>query len=205
MSDNEATTDNAGPATPTVEAVLELHPEIEALSQGEHAQVMEALHDHAAAGTLADLNVDAEVLQAEVAHDHQQHADALQAEQVQAIAEGDMAHAHELAGDAAWDLSVAHDLGGHVGEQLVEAQQDTAALDWAAHHEEIAADNAQSAADYAAHGDMEHAADYAHAADSHAGAAGDYGHAADHGGVADAHTDAAADTHVDTSAEATSA
>lgn len=203
MADNDQAQDGAGTATPTVEEVLDLHPEIGALSAGEHQQVMDALQDHAADGTLADVNVDHEVLQAEIAHDHQQHADALQAEQVEAIAEGDMAHAHELAGDAAWELSVAHDSGGHVQEALVEAQHDSASLDWAQHHQEIAADNAAAAADYAAHGDMDHAADYAHAADSHGDAAGDYGHAADHGGTAEAHTDSSTGTdyHSDAGAD----
>lgn len=200
MPDNTQESQNA--EAQAVQDIVDLHPEIEALSAGEHEQVMQALHDHAADGTLPDLNVDHEVLQAEVAHDHQQHADALQAEQVEAIAAGDMAHAHELAGEAAWDLSVAQEQGGHVGDALVEAQQDTASLDWAAHHEAIATENAAAAADYAAHGDLDHAADYAHVADGHAETAGDYGHAADHGGAAEAHADAAAPA--DTSAEATS-
>lgn len=163
------------------------------LSQAEHEQVVSAWHDDAPASISEAFQ---DIHDAQAASDAREAAAAHQHEQAELIDQGRYAEAREHASDAAYDLQVASDHGAHVDTQLVQAEQETASLDWASHHDAIAQDNAQSAADYYAHGDVDAGNMYAaHAGDSGAVAA-DYGATADHSSSYSADTSA---SHVDTS------
>lgn len=167
------------------------------LNQHEHDQVMEAIHDIAPA-TQDELNHLVE--QAQEADAHRVQAEELQHEQSQAAERGDFDHAHELAGNAAYELTAAADHGAAVDHPLVEAQKETAALDNADWHQAIAHEAAHDAGTYAATGDTSHADAYADVAGSHASTAADYGHAGDHEASTVAHEAPAADTSHDASA-----
>ena len=90
----------------------------------------------------------------------------------QAMQQGDYATAHDLASQADFALTQA---GDGVDPNLATAvQNEDSATDWAAWNQGIADDNATSAANYAAAGDADHAAEYGAIADDHASTADGY-------------------------------
>ncbi len=154
------------------------------LSDMEQSNVMAALQKAADEGGLESFNVDNAVLQAQAAEEARAEAEALQAEQAKAVEEGDWEKAGDLAQQAEYKLEEVQENGGDVAyAEIKQNEDDQANLEWADYHQEIADDNADSAAAYAAEGDVETAAIYADSAADAAGAASDYGAAADQGGT----------------------
>ena len=148
-----------------------LEAQLAGLSQFEHDQVMHHL-DESAPKTTDD--VQAEITRAQAAEDALLEAQHLRSEQEAKIAEGDLHGAKELGDNREYYLKAAEENGVSADHTMIEAQHDTMALDWAAHHQDIAEDNANSAASYAAVGDADHAAQYADTAASHADTSAGY-------------------------------
>jgi len=72
-----------------------------------------------------------------------EEAEAYQAEQAEAVAEGDWEKAHEMAEKAEYAMEEVRDNGGDVAEaEIVEAQYDQMELENAEYHQEIADDAA---------------------------------------------------------------
>ncbi len=178
------------------DSMSELQVELAVLSPDAHEHVIEAVHDLGHDATTAEVEHIMQDVQA--ADAHMTAAEALQHDQAQAAEHGDFAAAHQLAGDAEYELHAAADHGATVDQPIVEAQHDEMALDNANWHQEIAHDNATSAESYADAGDAHNTASYAHDADAEATVAADYGHAGDHDSTYAAH-DVSADTSHDAS------
>lgn len=154
------------------------------LSDMEQSNLMAALQKAADEGGLEDFNVDSAVQQAQWAEEAREEAEALQAEQAKAVEEGDWEKAQDLAQQAEYKLEEVQENGGDVAyAEVKQNEDDQANLEWADYHQEIADDNADAAAAYAAEGDLETAEIYADSAADAAGAAADYGEAADQGGA----------------------
>lgn len=154
------------------------------LSDMEQSNVMAALQKAADEGGLEDFNVDNAVLQAQTAEEARAEAEALQAEQAKAVEEGDWEKAGDLAQQAEYKLEEVQENGGDVAyEEIKQNEDDQANLEWADYHQEIADDNADAAAAYAAEGDVETAEIYADSAADAAETASDYGAQADQGGT----------------------
>ncbi len=135
----------------------------EALEAGELDP--ETILDHAQA---ADVNRE------DIADLRQQQADAAEA--------GDYEKAHEYADKVGYEMREIEDLGGHMDNQIIDADHQEAALENADWNQDIADANADAAADYAEAGDFDHAAQYADTALDHAEVAADYGDQGDAGG-----------------------
>ncbi len=154
------------------------------LSDIEQSNVMAALQKAADEGSLESFNVDSAVLDAQLAEEARAEAEAFQAEQAKAVEEGDWEKAGEMAQNAEYAMEEVKDHGGDVADaEILEAQYDQMELDNAEYNQEIADDNADSAAAYAAEGDMATAEIYADSAADHAETASDYGAMADQGGT----------------------
>lgn len=154
------------------------------LSDMEQSNVMAALQKAADEGSLESFNVDSAVLDAQLAEEARAEAEAFQAEQAKAVEEGDWEKAGEMAQNAEYAMEEVKDHGGDVADaEILEAQYDQMELDNAEYNQEIADDNADSAAAYAAEGDMATAEIYADSAADHAETASDYGAMADQGGT----------------------
>lgn len=120
---------------------------------------------------------------------HRERADEIEALRAEAVDDGDFQTARELSAEAEYHLDVASELSSNPSAELVEAQHDTeaetAALDYADYHQDIADSNADAAAAYAGSGDMDTASQYADTAADGYESAGTY---ADAGGGAVAST-----------------
>lgn len=166
------------------EAGQKLEMENAGLSDMEQSNVMAALQKAADEGGLEDFNVDSAVLDAQLAEEARAEAEAFQAEQAKAVEEGDWEKAGEMAENAEYAMEEVKEHGGDVADaEILEAQYDQMELDNAEYNQEIADDNADAAAAYAAEGDTATAEIYADSAADHAETASDYGSMADQGGT----------------------
>jgi hypothetical protein len=172
----------------TLEALLpnegtsDFQIELAGLSGAAQQQAQQVVEQAAANGTLIDLDLDEVISNARDADAARERAEDLQVEQAKATAEGDFGRAEELSVQAEYELKVVEEKGDepiHAAEAIEHADQDQSDLQFAEYHAEIAGDNADAAAAYAAEGDFDHAADYSDAAADHAGAAGDFSGAED--------------------------
>lgn len=172
------------------EAGQQLQTDMAGMSQAESATMMSQLQGAADAGDLhAEFNTDSMFLDSQIAEDKREEAETYQAEQAKAADAGDWDTAKDYADKAEYAMQEVQDHGGDVAaSEVIEAQQDSANLEWADYHQEIADDNAVTAASYAETGDMDHAAQYAETASSEATVAADYGAVADQGGAYADHT-----------------
>ncbi|MEZ5994594.1 MAG: hypothetical protein R3C25_02475 [Hyphomonadaceae bacterium] len=191
------------------DAGQKMETDIAGLSDMEQANLMAALQKAADEGSLEDFNPDTAILDAQAAEDAREEAEYYQSEQAKAADAGDWEKAEEMAQNAEYAMEEVKDHGGDVADsEIIEAQYDQMNLENADYHQEIADDNAASAAAYAAEGDLDTAQIYADGAADHAGVAADYGAMGDQGGsYADQTVDtsstfdssATLDTTVDTS------
>lgn len=163
----------------------QLQVDMAGMSDAEQATMLGQLKMAAENGDLSDdFNPDSMFQDSILAEEKREEAEAYQAEQAEAVAEGDWEKAHEMAEKAEYAMEEVRDNGGDVAEaEIVEAQYDQMELENAEYHQEIADDAADSAAAYAAEGDLETAEVYADSAADHAETAGDFGAMADQGGV----------------------
>ncbi|MGD9815234.1 MAG: hypothetical protein AB7Q23_08505 [Hyphomonadaceae bacterium] len=191
------------------EAGQQMQIDMAGLSDMEQANLAAALQKAADEGALEDFNPDSAILDAQFAEEAREDAEYYQAEQAKAVEAGDWEKAEEMAENAEYAMEEVKDHGGDVADsEILEAQHDQMDLENADYHQEIADDAAESAAAYAAEGDMDTASMYADTAADEATVAADYGAAADQGGTyADQTVDtssgfdatATVDTSVDTS------
>jgi len=149
--------------------------EVAGLSDIGQAEVYEALE----AGeldpeTILDHAQATDEIREDIADLRQQQADAAEA--------GDYEKAEEFADKVGYEMHEVEDLGGHMDNQIIEADQAEAALENADWNQDIADANAQTADAYAEIGDVDHAAQYADVAADHAVTAAEYGDAGDAGG-----------------------
>jgi len=166
------------------EAGQQLQMDNAGLSDMEQANVMAALQKAADAGDLESFNSDNAILDAQAAEAAREEAEAFQAEQAKAVEAGDWETAKEMAENAEYAMEEVKEHGGDVADaEILEAQYDQMELDNADYHQEIADSAADSAAAYAAEGDMATAEIYANTAADHAETASDYGAMADQGGT----------------------
>ena len=164
------------------EGASDFQIQMASLSSAAQQQAQEAVEQAAANGTLNDLDLDEVINNARDADAAREHAEDLQVEQAKATADGDFARAEELSVQSEYELKVVEDKGDepvHAAEAITHADQDQSDLQYADYHAEIAADNADAAAAYAAEGDLDHAADYSDAAAAHADTAADMSGAGD--------------------------
>lgn len=181
------------------EGTSDFQIEIASLSAGAQEEAIQAVHDAAANGNLDDLDLDTVVNNARDADAARERSEADHVEQAKAAESGDFTRAEEYAHRAEYDLREVEDKGVDpvtAWQDAEHAGHDRDDLQTAEYHQEIAADDAASAAAYAAEGDTAHAEAYADHAADHAEVAADYGHAGDAGGVehaetVDAHDDGA--------------
>jgi len=191
------------------EAGQQMQIDMAGLSDMEQANLAAALQKAADEGALEDFNPDSAILDAQLAEEAREDAEYYQAEQAKAVEAGDWEKAEEMAENAEYAMEEVKDHGGDVADsEILQAQHDQMDLENADYHQEIADDAADSAAAYAAEGDMDTAAMYADTAADEATVAADYGATADQGGTyADQTVDtssgfdatATVDTSVDTS------
>ncbi len=161
-----------------------LQLDLAALSDAERDTFMGKLQETADKGELESMDTDFAILQSQWAEEARDEAEALQAEQAQAVADGDYERAGDLALQAEYAMEEVQGHGGSVDDaEIVQAQADQTNLDYAADSQESAEQNATYAMEYAADGDMAAADVYAASADAHAEDAGDYAAQADQGGV----------------------
>ncbi len=162
----------------------QLQTDMAGMSQEEQATMLNQLQQAADNGDLsADFNPDTMFLDSEIAEEKRDEAEYYQAEQAKAADAGDWEKAEEFAEKAEYAMEEVKDHGGDVADaEILEAQHDQMDLENADYHQEIADDAADSAAAYAADGDLDAASVYADTAADHAETA-DYGAAADQGGV----------------------
>lgn len=188
----------------------QLEIDMAGMSDAEQATMLNQLQVAADKGDLTlDFNTDSMFLDSQIAEEKREEAELYQAEQAKAVEAGDWEKAEEFASKAEYAMEEVKDHGGDVAEaEIYEAQADQANLENADYHQEIADANADSAAAYAAEGDLETAEIYADSAADSATVAADYGAAADQGGTyADQTVDtsstfdatATVDTTIDTS------
>ncbi|MGE0531591.1 MAG: hypothetical protein AB7G40_04530 [Hyphomonadaceae bacterium] len=188
----------------------QLQIDMAGMSEAETATMLNQLQQAADNGGLtADFNPDDMFLDSQIAEEKREEAELFQAEQAKAVEAGDWEKAEEMAEKAEYAMEEVKDHGGDVADsEILEAQYDQMELENADYHQEIADDNAASAAAYAAEGDLETAEIYAESAVDEAATAADYGSMADAGGTyADQTVDtsstfdatATVDTSIDTS------
>lgn len=172
------------------EAGQQLQTDMAGMSQAESATMMSQLQGAADAGELhADFNTDSMFLDSQQAEQARSDAEYYQGEQAKAAEAGDWETAKDFADKAEYSMQEVQDHGGDVAaSEIIDAQHDSANLDWAEYHQEIADDNAVTAASYAESGDMDHAAQYAETATNEGSVAADYGATADQGGSYADHT-----------------
>lgn len=173
------------------EGTSDFQIDIASLSEGAQEQAIQAVHDAAANGALDDLDLDSVINNARDADAARERSEENQVEQAKAAESGDFAKAEEFAQRAEYDLREVEDKGADpvaAWQDVEHTQHDRMDLENAEFHQEIAADDAASAAAYAAEGDTVHAEAYADHAADHADVAADYGHAGDAGGVEHAET-----------------
>jgi hypothetical protein len=177
------------------EAGQQLQTDMAGMSDAENATMMSQLQSAADAGDLHEgFNTDGMFLDSQVAEGARQDAEQLQSQQAEAIADGDWDKAHDLAQQAEYSMQEVQDHGGDVAQaELDQNSADLANTSWAEYHQEIADDNAVTAASYAEAGDGDHAAQYGEIAADQGSTAADFGALADQGGTYADHT-------VDTSA-----
>jgi len=168
----------------------QLQSDMAGMSQAEQADMMNQLQQTADDGGLhAEFNSDGMFLDAQQAEQARDDAEYYQAEQAKAADAGDWDKAHEMAENAQYSMQEVQDHGGDVAaSEVIQADHDVSNTEWAQYHQEIADDNATSAAAYAEAGDADHAAMYAETAGNEASTAADYGAAADQGGSYADHT-----------------
>lgn len=168
----------------------QLQTDMAGMSDAENATMMSQLQAAADAGDLhADFNTDSMFLDSQQAEQARSDAEYYQGEQAKAAEAGDWETAREYADKAEYSMQEVQDHGGSVADsEVLQAQTDEANLDWAQYHQEIADDNAVTAASYADAGDADHAAQYAETAANEGATAADYGGLADQGGSYADHT-----------------
>lgn len=188
----------------------QLQIDMAGMSDAEQSTMLNQLQLAADNGDLsADFNTDSMFLDSEIAEEKREEAEYYQAEQAKAVEAGDWEKAEELSSKAEYAMEEVKDHGGDVADaEIYEAQTDQANLENADHHQEIADSNADTAAAYAAEGDLKTAEIYADSAADSATVAADFGASADQGGTyADQTVDtsstfdatATVDTTIDTS------
>jgi len=166
------------------EAGQQLSIDVAGLSDMEQANLQAALQKAADEGTLESFDTDSAFLDAQLAETAREEAEYFQTEQAKAVEEGDWEKAEEMAENAEYAMEEVKDHGGDVADsEILEAQYDQMELENADYHQEIADDNADSAAAYAAEGDLDTASIYADSAASEATMAADSGALADAGGT----------------------
>jgi len=172
------------------EAGQQLQTDMAGMSDAENATMMSQLQSAADAGDLHEgFNTDGMFLDSQTAEGARQDAEQLQGEQAQAVADGDWDKAHDLAQQTQYEMQEVQDHGGDVAPaELDQNSADLANTSWAEYHQEIADDNAVTAASYADAGDADHAAQYGEIAADQGASAADYGALADQGGVYGDHT-----------------
>jgi len=180
--------------------------EVANLSEEGQAQVVEAVSAAHDSGHLSDLDLEQTVSDAQSADTARENVEQLHHDQAQAVADGDLAKADDLAHQTEYELKEVQDHGGDADKQIVQTEADQAHLDWAQYHDEIAHDSGHDAAAAYASGDTAHGDTYAATAADHGTVAAQDAHAADQGGVsADHGYDAAASTGADTTVHDASA
>lgn len=176
--------------------------EIAGLSDAAQAQVIDAVQDAAANGTVADLDVDHTISDAQTADAGRQDVEALHQQQADAASSGDFDHAHDLAQQAGYELREVADHGGDAEHQIVQADRDVSNLDVAHVEQQTAHDNADYAGQAYAAGDTVHGDMAAESAANHATTAAEHGGEADQGGHYGDHAyDSAASTGAETTTE----
>lgn len=164
------------------EGTSDFQIELARLSAGAQQQARDVVEEAAANGTLNELNLADALNNARDADAARENAEDLQVEQAKATADGDFERAEDLSVQAEYELRVVEDKGDepvHAAEAIEHADQEQSDLQYAEYHAEIANENADSAAAYAATGDLDHAADYSQAAVDHSDAANDHAGAGD--------------------------
>lgn len=160
------------------EGASDFQIELASLSDAAQEQALGQVKEAAANGTLHELDLDAVIGNARDAEAARERAEDLQVEQANAAANGNFERAEELSVETQYELSVVEEKGDdpvHAAEAIIEAEFEQSDLQYAQYNAEIADDNADAAAAYAAEGDLDTASDYAGAAADHADAAADYG------------------------------
>jgi len=163
----------------------QLQVDMAGLSQAEQATMLDQLQLASDKGDLSlDFNTDNMFLDSQIAEEKREEAEAYQTEQAKAVEAGDWDKAEELASKAEYAMEEVKDHGGDVADaEILQAQHDQMDLDNADYHQEIADENADTAAAYAAEGDLDTASIYADSAADAADTAADFGAAADQGGT----------------------
>lgn len=163
----------------------QLQIDMAGMSQAETATMLNQLQQTADSGGLtADFNPDDMFLDSQIAEEKREEAEQFQAEQAKAVEQGDWEKAEEMAENAEYAMEEVKEHGGDVADsEILEAQYDQMELENADYHQEIADDNADTAAAYAAEGDLDTASIYADNAASEATMAADSGAMADQGGT----------------------
>jgi hypothetical protein len=163
----------------------QLQTDMAGMSGPEQADMMNQLQGAADSGDLHEgYNSDSMFLDAQVAEGARDDATQLQTEQAQAVADGDWDRAHDLAQQADYSMQEVRDHGGDVAQaEMDQNSDDLANTSWAEYHQEIADDNATTAAAYAETGDADHAAQYGEVAADQGATAAEYGGMADQGGT----------------------
>lgn len=173
--------DQAEPGT--AEAVEQAYEvEIAGLNESEAAQVKEALSEAEFQGELDQVDVDAEIMNAQFAEENREEAELAQREQAEAADAGDYATASEKAEEVQDNLKEADAQGASLDEAMQENDADVEVLD--------AAETQQENAEYFAEASLEDADVYdadADTLDDHAVDAADqadaYAEQGDQGGV----------------------
>lgn len=139
--------------------------EIASLSDEGQEDVLDAIE---ADPTMTREEADALIHRTEDADDRRENFDALQHEQEKEMEAGDWETARDRAQEAEYEMREVEDLGGDAEAEIHEAHNDVAEIDDAIDKDDMAAQDAHDAADYAAHG-MDGAADvYGESATEHA-------------------------------------
>lgn len=166
------------------EAGQQMQIDTAGLSSMEQANFMAALQKAADEGVLEDFNPDTAILDSQLAEEARAEAEMYKAEQAEAVEAGDWDKAQEAAENAEYAMEEVTEHGGDIAyEEIKEVEYDQMELENAEYHQEIADANADSAAAYAAEGDLDTAEIYADSAADAATTASDYGAMADAGGT----------------------
>ena len=170
-------TDADKPEPGTAEAVeAQFEVELAGLNDSEAAQVTDAISEAEFMGQLDELEVDAEIQNAQVAEEHREEAEDAQRDQAEAVDAGDYGSAREDAAEVQENLAEAEAQGASLDEATQENDADVEVLEAAEYQQETAEEFAEASLDsvddgvYEADSDMmdDYAADAADQADDYA-------------------------------------
>jgi hypothetical protein len=172
------------------------------LSEEGQQQVVDALQDNAdQGGTVDEVNPDGVLQDAQLGDDHRENVEAIKAEQAEAVEDGDLDKAHELAVNAEYEIREVEATGGESDQQIAQAEHDQAHIEDAQMHEGLSEMHAENAEYHAEMGNTDAAAGEGVNAGYEAGTAADTAHAADAGGTDASHDYSSASSTADTTSE----